>query len=159
MFVKEISRERHAIANAPANDIANRPSHSLADDVQAGNFDRRECPVLPVERILAWHEKRLAPIAWTLPASVSRARHFAIEAGKLEWIPANNQRSRFFKGSPRALAPVGLADSPNALIGFDFHDGPQRPRRVQSVRASEWRVCDRDGMQFQRGDFHGNRKL
>ena len=106
MFVKEISGERHAIANAAANDIANRAADGLADDVQAGNLERRIRAVVPVERILAWHEKRLASIAWTLSAVLSRARHFPIEAGKLEWVPANTQLvGCLFKGSPRAFAP------------------------------------------------------
>src|SRR5207244_2808352 len=52
MFVEEVGGVADLVAHASADDIAEGPACSFADEVETGDLDRRERAGMPVQRIL-----------------------------------------------------------------------------------------------------------
>ena len=134
-----VRRERHAVAQPAAEDVADRHAPRLAEDVEAGELQRRQdLRAVVVERRgrIGDHEPHLL-----------EARR--IMADEIAASCARND------GLGRFAAAAHLAEPDQPVVGFDFDDGADEAPPVAAVGMPQRRFeRDGDGRGPNVGDLH-----
>jgi hypothetical protein len=135
---KQVRRERHAVAHAPAEDLRDRHAPRLAQQVQARELDRRgDLRAVVVER---------------------RRRVGEQEAQFLEprRVAADEVRLQRMNGRDRRLpAAAHLAEADEPGIGFDLDDRADETSPMAAVGVAQGRLeRHRDGRSADGGDLH-----
>ena len=157
MLVERVGREGDLVADAAAEEVADRLLQRPAAEVERGDLERRVEALLHVERVLAGHVEGLRAVE-------ARSLHVAFdevdqESREAEGVGAEDAALERLEALRDRVAPVGLGDAGDLLVAHELQDRAERVRLVQSVGAPQRRVGDGDRVDLQIDDFHAGRSL
>ncbi len=128
---ERIRRERHAVTQPPAQNVANRHAPRLPQDIEAREFERRQ---------------HLRPVVVQRGGGVGDQEPHLFQAHR---IAAHQIR---FHGAKDRLgrfpAAAHFAQPDDAVIGFHFHNGAHEPAPMAAIGMAQGRFqryCHRGG--------------
>ena len=135
---EEIRRERHAVAQPPAEDLRDRHAPLLAQDVEARELERRE---------------QLRPVVVERSGRVGDPVAHLLEPCRI--VPEQVALQSLERGGGTLAAPAHLAEARQPLVGLDLDDRAHEAAPVAAVRVAQRRLeRDADGCRLDRGDLH-----
>ena len=149
VLVEQVGRERHGAAGAAAEQVADRAPEGAADQVEAGQLDRREQAVAGVERVLAGDAVGLRSIA---VRGRARIDHRQQRRHQREGVLADQAIAQLGELGGDDVAAVRLAEPDEPAVADQLEDRAERVGLVQAVGAAQRRIGDGDRVDAQIGD-------
>ena len=140
---EQIRRERHAIADAAAEDVADRHAPRLAEQIEARELERGD----DLRAIVVERRRRIGE----QEAHVLEAGRIAAEQRRLQ---REDRRDR------RLAAAAHFAEADEAAVAFDLDDRAHESAPMAAVRMAQRRFeRNRDRRRPHVGDFHGRSRF
>ena len=150
VLVERIRGERHLVAHASADKIANRLANGFADQVEAGRLDCGIGSSVGVERIFTGDVVSLR----TLQAAGAALGHRREVAGQAIRARADDLSANRLERLGGLVAAVRLGDAGDAVVADQLDDVSEGVRLVQPIAAAQRWVGHGDGVNPEVANSH-----